>query len=81
MSDTELEQMTEAERAMMEQWGADGDAGAAQADATPSFDGGFDEDDDGGARILNRYAHGMVAVHNLTKLQDLTQAMARLLRQ
>ena len=54
MSDTELEQMTDAERAMMEEWGDGTDSGAAKADATPSFDGGFDEEEDGGTRILNQ---------------------------
>jgi uncharacterized protein with von Willebrand factor type A (vWA) domain len=33
-----------------------------------------------GAQALNRVAHGMVAIHNLTKLEDLAQSLARLMR-
>ena len=55
MSD-ELDQMSEEERAVMEEWesmaGDDGFDG--EADATPAFDGGDLEDEDGGTRILNQ---------------------------
>jgi len=33
-----------------------------------------------GAQALNRVAHGMVAIHNLTKLEDLAQSLARLMK-
>ncbi len=33
-----------------------------------------------GAKVLHRHAHGMLAVHNLSKLEDLASAMAALLR-
>ncbi len=62
MSDTdtkELDQMSDEEKAMMEEWetmagDADGetDDGAAEGDAVPGFDAGPDED--GGTRILNQ---------------------------
>jgi len=29
---------------------------------------------------LNRVAHGMVAIHNLTKLEDLAQSLAQLMK-
>lgn len=66
MSETtseELDQMSDEERAVMEQWEnmADDDAPAAdvdsilEADATPAFDGGdITEDAEGGTRILNQ---------------------------
>ena len=69
MSDTtssdELENMSEEEKAMMEQWetmaddgdgGDDADAGEGpevEADAVPAFDG-MDDDEAGGTRILNQ---------------------------
>jgi uncharacterized protein with von Willebrand factor type A (vWA) domain len=34
-----------------------------------------------GAQALNQAAHGMVAIHNLTKLEDLASSLARLMRQ
>jgi len=33
-----------------------------------------------GAAVLHRYAHGMLAVHNLSKLEDLAASVARVLR-
>lgn len=66
MSDTdtdELGEMSEEEKAMMEQWEtmaedepADGDGDAVEADAVPAFDGdgGDDDEDGGGTRILNQ---------------------------
>jgi len=33
-----------------------------------------------GAQALNRVAHGMVAIHNLTKLEDLAQSLAQLMK-
>lgn len=62
MSDTdvETEEMTDEERAMMEQWesmagddedDSDSDGGG---DAVPSFDSGMMDEEDGGARILNQ---------------------------
>ncbi len=33
-----------------------------------------------GAQALNRVAHGMVAIHNLTKLEDLAHSLAQLMR-
>ncbi|ARV20528.1 hypothetical protein AEP_03609 [Curvibacter sp. AEP1-3] len=33
-----------------------------------------------GAAVLNRYAHGMLAVHNLSKLEDLAASVAGILR-
>ncbi|MDB5850503.1 MAG: hypothetical protein JWP29_4255, partial [Rhodoferax sp.] len=33
-----------------------------------------------GAAVLHRYAHGMLAVHNLAKLNDLAAALAALLK-
>jgi hypothetical protein len=33
-----------------------------------------------GASILHQYAHGMLAVHNLEKLEDLAHSLARLMR-
>ncbi|MDM7949529.1 VWA domain-containing protein [Hydrogenophaga sp.] len=33
-----------------------------------------------GAQVLHRHAHGMLAVHNLSRLEDLAQAMARLMK-
>jgi uncharacterized protein len=33
-----------------------------------------------GAAVLHRFAHGMLAVHNLTKLQDLASSLAQLMR-
>lgn len=33
-----------------------------------------------GAAVLNRYAHGMLAVHNLSKLEDLAASVAAVLR-
>lgn len=33
-----------------------------------------------GAQVLHRHADGMLAVHNLSRLEDLAQAMARLLK-
>jgi uncharacterized protein len=33
-----------------------------------------------GAAVLNRYAHGMLAVHNLSKLEDLAASVAEVLR-
>ena len=33
-----------------------------------------------GAQVLNKYADGMLAVHNLSRLEDLAQAMARLMQ-
>ena len=60
MSDTtsdELEQMSEDEQAMMEQWETmaddDDSGGDVEADAVPAFDG-MDSDDAGGTRILNQ---------------------------
>lgn len=65
MSDTstdELEEMSDEERAVMEQWenmAEDGDSGdsseggGVEADAVPAFDGEGDEED-GGTRILNQ---------------------------
>jgi len=59
----ELDQMSDEERAVMEQWEsmADDDAPEAdidsilEADATPAFDGGDDsEESEGGTRILNQ---------------------------
>ena len=35
----------------------------------------------GGAAALHRQAHGMVAVHNLSRLQDLAASLASVLRQ
>ncbi len=65
MSETdEKEEMSEEERAMMDEWGAmagdDDDGGAAEvvadSDAVPAFDGDGEEGDDGesNARILNQ---------------------------
>ena len=34
-----------------------------------------------GAQALNQAAHGVVAIHNLTKLEDLASSLARLMRQ
>jgi uncharacterized protein with von Willebrand factor type A (vWA) domain len=34
-----------------------------------------------GAAVLHRQAHGMVAVHNLSRLQDLAGSLAEVLRQ
>jgi uncharacterized protein with von Willebrand factor type A (vWA) domain len=34
-----------------------------------------------GAQVLHRHADGMLAVHNLSRLEDLAQAMARLMKQ
>jgi uncharacterized protein with von Willebrand factor type A (vWA) domain len=34
-----------------------------------------------GAHALNQVAHGMVAIHNLTKLEDLASSLTRLMRQ
>lgn len=62
MSD-ELDQMSEEERAVMEQWedmADEGDSDDAapeadvEADAMPAFDGGGDEGEEGGTRILNQ---------------------------
>ena len=51
MSDTdELEQMSDEEKAVMEEWGDMADDG----EATPSFDNAMDDDDSGGTRILNQ---------------------------
>jgi uncharacterized protein with von Willebrand factor type A (vWA) domain len=33
-----------------------------------------------GAQVLNRHADGMVAIHNMARLQDLAQAIMRLLK-
>jgi len=33
-----------------------------------------------GAAVLNHYAHGMLAVHNLSKLEDLAASVAGILR-
>jgi uncharacterized protein len=33
-----------------------------------------------GSAVLNRYAHGMLAVHNLSKLEDLATSVAAVLR-
>ena len=33
-----------------------------------------------GAQVLHRHADGMLAVHNLSRLEDLAQAMARLMQ-
>jgi uncharacterized protein with von Willebrand factor type A (vWA) domain len=33
-----------------------------------------------GAQVLHRHADGMLAVHNLSRLEDLAQAMARLMK-
>ncbi len=58
--DDELDQMSEEERAVMEQWEsmADDDADSdsvVEPDATPAFDGGdAAEGDEGGTRILNQ---------------------------
>ncbi|MCB9982307.1 MAG: flagellar motor switch protein FliM [Rhodospirillales bacterium] len=61
MSDTELEEMSEEEKAMMEEWesmagddAGDGGGGGSvvEADAVPAFDGLAD--DGGGTRILNQ---------------------------
>jgi hypothetical protein len=30
---------------------------------------------------LNQVAHGMVAIHNLTKLEDLASSLAKLMKQ
>ena len=59
MSD-ELDQMSEEERAVMEQWenmaeeDDSSDDGDVEADAMPAFDGSENEDEDGGTRILNQ---------------------------
>ncbi|MCB1720457.1 MAG: flagellar motor switch protein FliM [Alphaproteobacteria bacterium] len=62
MSDTELEEMSEEEKAMMKEWESmandgDDDGGAdatmVEADAVPAFDG-LNDDDSGGTRILNQ---------------------------
>jgi uncharacterized protein with von Willebrand factor type A (vWA) domain len=34
-----------------------------------------------GAQALNQAAHGMVAIHNLTKLEDLASSLAKLMKQ
>jgi uncharacterized protein with von Willebrand factor type A (vWA) domain len=34
-----------------------------------------------GAQALNQVAHGMVAIHNLTKLEDLASSLAKLMKQ
>jgi hypothetical protein len=33
-----------------------------------------------GASLLHQHAHGMLAIHNLNKLEDLAAAMAKLLK-
>lgn len=53
--DDELENMTPEERAMLAQMEAAAEpAEDPSVDATPAFDGGFGEDDEGNARILNQ---------------------------
>jgi uncharacterized protein with von Willebrand factor type A (vWA) domain len=33
-----------------------------------------------GAQVLHRHADGMLAVHNLSKLEDLAQAISKLMK-
>jgi hypothetical protein len=33
-----------------------------------------------GAQVLHQQAHGMLAVHNLSKLEDLAQAISKLMK-
>jgi uncharacterized protein with von Willebrand factor type A (vWA) domain len=33
-----------------------------------------------GAAVLHRQAHGMLAVHNLSELQELAQSLAKLIK-
>lgn len=66
MSDTELDEMSEEERAVMEQWesmaddddeasgDSDAEGGEGGGDAVPEFDGDVEDGDDGGTRILNQ---------------------------
>lgn len=61
MSDTgtdELEEMSEEEKAMMDEWESmaddDSDSGDVEADAVPAFDGMEEDEAGGGTRILNQ---------------------------